>query len=821
MSAEFLLQILRRMQASLDPLPKDILSAEENCFADIVLRAFGSVSGSNVQETKKQIVGLIRSAPNPRYVEPGKGVLERLADAKYGSRFFSPRALGLFFNAYLGGGFFGFSIQEAAIRVYLLCNFFGSSASAPGRLIKTNWADHLLSVMRNSQLVVEICYFGTPDATGTADVAPPGPNPATKQVAGETSLVKFDAPSEPQVVTAHKQRKAHAAPEPALNILTAPDVEVSPITSTAVTVMENSPVKPVGDVPVPEPVQRVVPHVEQGTDVTPPVLTVESHQISVVVASPVAMPYVPRTITPEATHDAPEASAAPVQLPEVVVNEQPLPSVPQATREADVIPILLTGLYDATPPPVTSTAHLPVTASDHANHGSNSDELMSTKYSRNDWRVQPSFKPAPRKPEDLNYSLPEYISSPTKQSFTGMLSERNIFAGSLVAFSDSYRQPPLSPQPQSPEKNPPKMSSLVSEFFAPATGLSAGHVPVLFNSELRLPPLVKLGGDNAPTTPPRMTSPVSPRTGLFDPQTPPTWAYLVDPPQSPLGRRSPSPLPTAGKPRPAEARRFPQNRVEMRPVSPESARRNGATTLVDNVLVSERSESDDVRETRKYVGILSGFSGSEHFRPGSIGTPEPRSGLAANKDGGSSLSPSPDSRSRPLAMPRSGSTVNKDVGSGPALSPDSGRPVGVRSPPEGHMIRRSVEHRSSSTENADIRAGISLKAERPASTSDAKRPGSIGSVDRTRDLVLNSLIRSGMSPERSQQVASQLVTNDMDTLQRPLSPSSFSSPRESLNESMSRLEILVNRAETSVRDGAKLREIKAIMAEIRDLSSTK
>jgi hypothetical protein len=78
-----------------------------------------------------------------------------------------------------------------------------------------------------------------------------------------------------------------------------------------------------------------------------------------------------------------------------------------------------------------------------------------------------------------------------------------------------------------------------------------------------------------------------------------------------------------------------------------------------------------------------------------------------------------------------------------------------------------------------------------------------------------------MSPERSQQVASQLVTNDMDTLQRPLSPSSFSSPRESLNESMSRLEILVNRAETSVRDGAKLREIKAIMAEIRDLSSTK
>ena len=91
-------------------------------------------------------------------------------------------------------------------------------------------------------------------------------------------------------------------------------------------------------------------------------------------------------------------------------------------------------------------------------------------------------------------------------------------------------------------------------------------------------------------------------------------------------------------------------------------------------------------------------------------------------------------------------------------------------------------------------------------------------------MVIKSLIKSGMSPQKSHEMAAQFVedTRNVEGLKRsiqspPASPSR-SSADGMFTESMSRLETLMNKADSAVRDGHKLKEIKSIMSEIRELA---
>ena len=114
------------------------------------------------------------------------------------------------------------------------------------------------------------------------------------------------------------------------------------------------------------------------------------------------------------------------------------------------------------------------------------------------------------------------------------------------------------------------------------------------------------------------------------------------------------------------------------------------------------------------------------------------------------------------------------------------------------------------------RSAGSTKLQQPVRTPrtlprlESPRHDKVPSVQKTRDLVYQSLTKSGMSPERSQQLTSQIMDDGYT-----------GSPRGALTESISRLEGIVTRAETSVRDGEKLREIKAMMSEIRDLANAR
>jgi hypothetical protein len=83
-------------------------------------------------------------------------------------------------------------------------------------------------------------------------------------------------------------------------------------------------------------------------------------------------------------------------------------------------------------------------------------------------------------------------------------------------------------------------------------------------------------------------------------------------------------------------------------------------------------------------------------------------------------------------------------------------------------------------------------------------------LNRTKDLVLDSLTQSGMSPERSRQLASQIMGD---------AEARWDSPRNSLAESVNRLEGILSRAEATIKDGEKLKEIKSIVSEIRDLAN--
>ena len=81
-------------------------------------------------------------------------------------------------------------------------------------------------------------------------------------------------------------------------------------------------------------------------------------------------------------------------------------------------------------------------------------------------------------------------------------------------------------------------------------------------------------------------------------------------------------------------------------------------------------------------------------------------------------------------------------------------------------------------------------------------------LDKTRDLVYQSLNKSGMSPVRSQQLTQQVMGGQ----------SGWESPKASLSDSVAKLEGILARAEHTIKDGNKLREIKSVVSEIRDLA---
>jgi hypothetical protein len=90
------------------------------------------------------------------------------------------------------------------------------------------------------------------------------------------------------------------------------------------------------------------------------------------------------------------------------------------------------------------------------------------------------------------------------------------------------------------------------------------------------------------------------------------------------------------------------------------------------------------------------------------------------------------------------------------------------------------------------------------------------SLEKTRDLVYKSLVKAGMSPDRSNRVAAQFTEGpeDVEALKRAVSAAPSSS------DPMQRIDSLMQRAESAVKDGRKLSEVKAIMAEIRDLAKS-
>jgi hypothetical protein len=109
----------------------------------------------------------------------------------------------------------------------------------------------------------------------------------------------------------------------------------------------------------------------------------------------------------------------------------------------------------------------------------------------------------------------------------------------------------------------------------------------------------------------------------------------------------------------------------------------------------------------------------------------------------------------------------------------------------------------------------------PGLRPEPKQPFSPSSMDRTRALVFESLSKSGMSVERSHQLTEQIMANksNVDLLLNPPEPA-VGSPKAALVSSIARLEGIVARAEASIRDGEKLREIKSIVSEIRDIANT-
>lgn len=119
-------------------------------------------------------------------------------------------------------------------------------------------------------------------------------------------------------------------------------------------------------------------------------------------------------------------------------------------------------------------------------------------------------------------------------------------------------------------------------------------------------------------------------------------------------------------------------------------------------------------------------------------------------------------------------------------------------------------------ENAESRLETSPKLPRDLPARRSTDEHLFESLEKTRDLVYKSLVKAGMSPDRSTRVAAQFTEGpeDVEALRRAVKV------ERSCSNPLQKFDSLMQRAEASVNDGHKLSEIKAIMAEIRDIAKT-
>ena len=160
-TAPVLIKVMRRMRDVLYPPTDTILTPEEERFTNEVMEAFFVPQRTYMREVKKRIISLVRNPPASDQVEAGSRLLtaaikDKVRDA---SRFMSSRNLSYFMMHYLEGGFLFESPGQAISALLSLISYFDQFSQTPGRLSKTVWIEHLITLMRKSILAVEICYF--------------------------------------------------------------------------------------------------------------------------------------------------------------------------------------------------------------------------------------------------------------------------------------------------------------------------------------------------------------------------------------------------------------------------------------------------------------------------------------------------------------------------------------------------------------------------------------------------------------------------------------------------------------------------------------
>lgn len=158
MSAKVLLRILRRMKDVLYPHTTNILLAAEEDFTSNVIEAFGIPQGLLAKDIKKQIVGLLRgNGAGELEMRHGHGMLVKAARGlKNADDVLTDANIHVFMTKYLGGYNFFENARASVNGINSLVNFFNVQASVPGRVTKTSWIDHLVSVIQRCRLVCSI-----------------------------------------------------------------------------------------------------------------------------------------------------------------------------------------------------------------------------------------------------------------------------------------------------------------------------------------------------------------------------------------------------------------------------------------------------------------------------------------------------------------------------------------------------------------------------------------------------------------------------------------------------------------------------------------
>ena len=158
MSAKVLLRILRRMKDVLYPHTTNILLAAEEDFTSNVIEGFGIPQGLLAKDIKKQIVGLLRgNGAGELEMRHGHGMLLKAARGlKNADDVLSDANIHVFMTKYLGGYNFFENARASVNGLNSLVNFFNVQASVPGRVTKTSWIDHLVSVLQRCRLVCSI-----------------------------------------------------------------------------------------------------------------------------------------------------------------------------------------------------------------------------------------------------------------------------------------------------------------------------------------------------------------------------------------------------------------------------------------------------------------------------------------------------------------------------------------------------------------------------------------------------------------------------------------------------------------------------------------